>query len=192
MKEEHLGPAHILVRRCLVADRSIPEGAVRFEGPMRTPRACAAVGTALYGTRQSLRRLLTWPMHPKAPQQPDLAVVLVDADGDTGRKTRLEAWCSDRPVTKVIGVAIQEFEAWLIADIRALKGALNAAPRAPTHLESMKGREAKELFALWLRTHVPDRSEREIRMTLASTCELDEVAKRCSAFDVFRKELARS
>jgi hypothetical protein len=56
----------------------------------------------------------------------------------------------------------------------------------------MKRREAKELLIAWRGDRCPTRSERELRMTLAELCDLDEVARRCNAFAEFRKDLARA
>src|SRR5947209_6964249 len=83
--EEMLGPAHLLARRALSAAKSVPENAIRFEQPLRTRRGRIARGSMLHDA-QTLRELMTWG----APQRrPDLALVLVDCDGDPGRKTRL-------------------------------------------------------------------------------------------------------
>lgn len=188
--EDDLGPAHLLVRRCLADARRIPENAVRFEAPKRTARGRIAVGAELYDRRVTLRQLLVWPMTPKQPARPELAVVLVDCDAEPGRKQKLEGWVSDLPGTRIIAVAIQEFEAWLIADTVALNKALGAGPSTAPDPESMKPRQAKELLASWVGAQ--SRTDRDIRRTLAEICDLDVVAKRCSAFGEFRKELGRS
>jgi len=100
--EKALGPAHVLVRRCLELARGLPDKAVQFEAPVRDSRARVARGTALYAHRQTLRRLLTWA---DASMRPELAIVLVDCDGFPRRKAELDEWVADLPVTKVIGVA---------------------------------------------------------------------------------------
>jgi hypothetical protein len=185
LREDNLGSGHILVRRCLELTRNIPAPAVRFEAPLRDRRGNVARGTALLH-RETLRQLLTWPL---AHRRPELVVVLVDCDEDQSRRARLEEFVSDVAVPKVIGVAVQEFEAWLIADHAAACQALGAAPTAPRDPERMSRREAKGLLASWMGDR-PESSERGIRMTLANLCDLEVVRRRCAAFDHFLRALA--
>jgi hypothetical protein len=111
-REDELGPGHLLVRRSLAAARGRPEGEIYFEEPLRTWRGSVARGSHLHNGR-ILKKLLTWA---RPELQPDLAIVLVDCDGDRQRKPRLTAALQDRVTPHVIGVAVQEFEPWLIAD----------------------------------------------------------------------------
>jgi hypothetical protein len=182
--EDNLGAGHILVRRYLELTRKIPAAAVRFEAPLRDRRGNVARGTALLH-RETLRQLLSWPL---AHKRPDLVVVLVDCDEDPSRRARLEAFVSD-VVSNVIAVAVQEFEAWLIADHAAACKALNAALIAPRDPERMARREAKEQLASWMDGR-RESSERSIRTTLANLCDLDVVRRRCSAFDELLRALA--
>jgi hypothetical protein len=181
LHDDDLGPGHVLVRRCVELARNVPAAAVRFEAPLRNVRGNVARGTALLH-RETLRRLLSWPL---ADRRPDLAVVLVDGDEDAGRRARLHEIVSDLPVSKVVGVAVQEFEAWLLADHAAVRQALGAAQALPSDPEGMARREAKALLVAL----VGDRSERSMRLTLASLCDLDVVRRRCPAFDVFMRDL---
>jgi len=183
--EGNLGSGHVLVRRCLELTRNLPAPAVRFEAPLRDRRGNVARGTALLH-RETLRQLLTWPL---AHMRPDLAVVLVDGDEDLSRKARLEELVSDIAVSRVIAVAVQEFEAWLIADHAAVRKALGAALPAPADPERMARREAKGLLASWMGDRT-ESSKRGIRMTLASLCDLEVVRRRCAAFDEFLRALA--
>jgi Domain of unknown function (DUF4276) len=183
--ESNLGSGHLLVRRCLQLTRNIPAPAVRFEGPLRDRRGNIARGTALLH-RETLRQLVTWPL---AHKRPELVVILVDGDEDQGRKARLEEYLSDVMVPRAIAVAVQEFEAWLIADHGAACRAFGAALTAPRDPERMARREAKELLRSWM-DHRPESSERAMRMTLANVCDLEVVRRRCSAFDEFLRALA--
>ena len=182
--EDNLGSGHILVRRCLDLTRNIPAAAIRFEGPLRDRRANVARGTALLH-KETLRQLLTWPV---ARMRPDLVVVLVDCDEDKGRKTRLEELVADLVVSKVIAVAVQEFEAWLIADHAAVCQAFGTTLPPPRDPERMDRREAKALLESWM-VHRPESTERAMRMTLANLCDLDVVRQRCAAFDDFLRAL---
>src|SRR5689334_6448808 len=103
--EDSLGPAHILVRRCIATVRRLPTPAILFEEPLRV-RGAVAQGSRLLHP-PTLRKLLTW-IDPK--KRPDLAIVLVDCDGDSERKKRLEESTASLEAPHVIGVAVQEFE----------------------------------------------------------------------------------
>lgn len=189
--EEWLGPGHVLVRRSIAERRSIPEGAVRFEAPLAL-RGRAARGSDLR-VCANLRKLLTWA---SPTRKPDLAVVLVDADGE-GNQVHTELtgcvggeWNSRQlPVT--VGVAVQEFEAWLLADQEAVHAAIGRTYDALPDLEAMAPREAKTTLQAWLSAQAfKDRSTRVgARKAVAQQCRLDEVARRCPSFAHFRKAL---
>jgi hypothetical protein len=117
---------------------------------------------------------------------PELVIVLVDADEDKSRKRTLDAHLEGIAGARVIAVAVQEFEAWLLADQRALNTLLGSAVGKPSAVEEMARREAKELLAALLSKH-PDASG--ARRTLALTCDLSVVARECTAFDAFLREL---
>jgi hypothetical protein len=100
-------------------------------------------------------------------RRPELIIVLVDADGDPSIEKSLESDVADMPGTKVIAVAVQEFEAWLL-DV--------------PNVESLKPREAKDRLA-----QVTD--SRDARKSIAETVELDALAKRCPSFAQCLKKL---
>ncbi|HLK99629.1 MAG TPA: DUF4276 family protein [Myxococcaceae bacterium] len=185
LTEEELGSAHLLVRRCLERARDLDASLVRFEEPLRTGRGRLAKGSILHSPT-TLRPLLLWA----APErQPDLAIVLVDADGDEERQQALDSAITGLPVEAVVSVAIQEFEAWLIADPAALKSVLRqtlALPRAP---EKLPRREAKELLTSWCEEHARSRDAAEVRRDLARQCDLDTLSRQCSAFERFLRKL---
>jgi hypothetical protein len=182
LAEFHLGPAHALVRRCIARETSVPEQAVTFLSPLR-PRGRHARGSDLHD-RNSLRQLLTWP---NKNRRPDLAVVLVDGDGRHDRRSTLREFVDGISTPHVVGVAIQEFEAWLIADHGAVVGALSPAPEQPSHVESLSPRQAKTLLGQWIST-AGDPDGAGVRLTLARTCNLT-VLDRLSAFQSFRQDL---
>lgn len=185
LSEEELGSAHLLVRRCLEKARGLDPAHVQFEEPLRTARGKVAKGSMLHG-RDTLRPLLLWADPRK---QPDLAIVLVDADGDVGRQQQLEEMVDGIPVTTVIAVAIQEFEAWLIADPSALKSVLRKPLSPPKPPEKLSRREAKELLQQWCEEHASSREPAELRRNLAEQCDLDTVAQKCTAFASFLRRL---
>ena len=114
-------------------------------------------------------------------------IVLVDADGETSRKRDLEAMVSDMPGTKMVAVAIQEFEAWLVADGAALVAVLASSPsKVPQQPESLGRGEAKGLLKD-LSAAVVD--QRDARLSLAEHLDLEVVAKKCPAFATCLAEL---
>lgn len=176
LAEDMLGPAHMLVRRCL--SPAVPESAITFLAPLRTSRGRVARGSDLLHV-PTLRRLLAFP------RRPDLAVVLVDGDEDRSRKATLEAALEGLAMPRVIGVAPPEFEAWLIADHEAVGAVLGRPVPTPPDPESMRRRQAKALLQDWL-TDGPA----EARISVASRCDLDRIGQRCPAFATFRADLA--
>ena len=185
LSEEELGSAHLLVRRCLEKARGLDASLVQFEEPLRTPRGRVAKGSMLH-SRDTLRPLLLWADPHK---QPDLAIVLVDADGDTGRQKLLDEAIEGIPVKAVVAVAIQEFEAWLVADPNALKSVLRKPLSPPKPPEKLSRREAKELLQQWCEEHAHSRDAAEIRRNLAEECDLDTLAQKCTAFASFLSKL---
>jgi hypothetical protein len=139
---------------------------------------------------QTLAQLLTWPRPDK---QPDLAVVIVDADGDSRRKPTLDEAVSKVRVSRVVAVAVQEFEAWLIADEVAAAAVLGQRLSRSKDPEQMARREAKELLKGWLETSTQtDSAAWELRRDIAARADLEVMAERCPAFDLFRHELIQA
>ncbi len=135
----------------------------------------------------TLQQLLTWPDEERMPH---LAVVLVDADGKAEeRQGALDAALEGLTVEAVASVAIQEFEAWLIADGEAVKSVLRKPLSPPKPPERLGRREAKELLQQWSEEHASKQEPAELRRQLAEQCALDEVARVCPAFAEFLRGL---
>ncbi|HZI13531.1 MAG TPA: DUF4276 family protein [Myxococcus sp.] len=185
LRPEELGAAHLLVRRCLERTRDLDPSLIQFEEPLRTRRGKLARGSDLY-TPETLRLLLTWA---DVSKEPELSVVLVDQDADAGRQESLTMAIQDIPVETVIGVAIEEFEAWLIADPEALKSVFRQPVRLDRSPEKLRRREAKEQLQQWSEQHASSKDAAELRRKLAEQCDLDTVAQQCSAFADFLNRL---
>jgi hypothetical protein len=188
LREGHLGPAHLLVRRVVSQERRIPEDAVHFVAPLRSPRGKTVCGSMLHSGK-ILRKCLVWPF---ADRRPDLAVVIVDQDDETRRKRDLDAATANLAVTRVIAVAVKEFEAWLLADPDALRDAVGPIESLPAAPEGLPCRAAKkllaELEARWVSGH-NGRDELAFRRTIAAACSLAAVANRCPSFSAFLDEV---
>src|SRR5262249_16615938 len=79
---DHPGPGHELVRRCIVHSSPLKEGAVIFVAPLRLKTGRIPKGSDLLH-RASLRQLLQWA---RPEHRPRFAIILVDCDGNNGRK----------------------------------------------------------------------------------------------------------
>lgn len=173
--------------RSLAHTWSVPEAAVQFEAPLRTVRGTVARGAELLD-RGTLRRILSWA---RPTQRPDLAVILVDADGTHDRRARLAEYTADLPGRRVIGVAVQEFEVWLLADGAALRDALDreVAVSAPERLDP--GAAKARLNERCDKVAPDDRKahRRAARQTLCEHAALDVVARACPSFGAFLDDL---
>lgn len=179
--DDHLGPAHHLVRRCLCEGTRLPVAAVQFRAPLRH-RGKIAQGSELL-QQKVLRRLLTWP---RVDARPDLAVVLVDEDGDGKRRAQLERTVEDLPVTVVVGVAVRELEAWLLADASAVSTATERSIPTLPNVESLEPGHAKRRLA----DATDGVGAFAKRVTIAQTADLDHLTK-LRAFELFRKALQK-
>jgi hypothetical protein len=165
---------------------------VTFEVPLvlrgRVPR-----GSDLRVCR-NLHRLLTWP---RPADVPDLAVVLVDADGDPQVRGYLARCIEERPLPRppvCVGVAAQEFESWLLADQRAVQDVLSRHYDALPDLESLPRGEAKRRLQEQLSLAYPGDPDarREARNAIVMGFDLDGVAHVCRSFDDLRRQLVRA
>jgi hypothetical protein len=180
LREEHLGAAHVLVRRVSAEARGCDPGEIRFEAPLRR-RGRLPRGSDLVHP-PTLRQLLSWA---RPALQPDVAIVLVDADGDRQRRTRLGREVGALLLPRVIAAAVQEFETWLAADDACCNQVIGSAPCAGRNLEKMKPREARTLLA----AVIGGREASALRRRLAAECDLAVLAKRCKSFDRLMSDL---
>jgi hypothetical protein len=183
--EGELGAAHLLVRRCLKHSRNLDPESIQFEEPLRTPRGRLARGSMLHG-RDTLQQLLSWPNEERMPH---LAIVLVDADGKEDRQAELDSALQELTVEAVAAVAIQEFEAWLLADGEAVKSVFRKPLSPPKPPERLGRRQAKELLQQWSDEHASKQDPAELRRQLVERCDLDTVAHVCPAFAEFLRRL---
>ncbi|MFB6265310.1 MAG: DUF4276 family protein [Bradymonadaceae bacterium] len=117
--------------------------------------------------------------------------MLVDNDGKTGRKERLEGFIEElrRQVERLIAVSVEEFEAWLIADTSAVISTLSATIDKVGDPESLELGEAKSRLQGGIADHTDDEDEHSIRQTLVRELDLQRVADRCEAFETFVRDL---
>lgn len=173
LAEEQLGSAHVLVRRSIAKVRVIDEPAITFQSPL-TIRGREPRGSDLHDPAV-LRRLLAF-----VTPMPDLCVVLVDADGKLSER-RAQMSRVQSPTVRVIAIAVQEFEGWLVADTAAAARVLGKTLATAPEPDGMKQGVAKELWDRW--TSGLDSSERAAkRREVAAKLDLDALARRSASF----------
>lgn len=95
------------------------------------------------------------------------------------------SWIADKPVPHVVGVAIQEFESWLIADPQAVAAATVAPFPQQPNPEGMNCRQAREILS-----NATGRDDAKAKRTqIAQTCDLQRLSRTCRAFEDFLSDL---
>src|SRR5262245_11758833 len=89
---------------------------------------------------------------------------------------------------RVIGVAVREFEAWLIADVHAVREVIAPALEVPAAPESLDPGRAKELLQNWIAAAGAQQITR--RMQLAARSDLATLS-RLEAFREFASDVRR-
>jgi hypothetical protein len=186
LSEDDLGTGHLLLRRSLEQARSLSPNAICFEEGLRHG------GTTPHGSQllnpRVLRRLLSWF---KPEETPDLVVILVDRDGKPKRRALLRSHLNGLMTSPwVIGIAREEFEAWLIADEAAVAKVIGQPVNRTKKPESLRPKEAKRIFNDWIATAVPRDQQVRVRREVASHIDLAVLQKRCPAFGEFLRDLA--
>jgi hypothetical protein len=168
LAEVHLGAAHLLIRRVVAAAAHCPPDAVRFVSPLRI-RGRTVRGSDLHvGT--NLKKLLAFPM---THRRPHLGIVLTDEDGIRSRRD-LRTALENSVVPAALGLATPEFEAWLIADHKALCGVLKMKIDLPPAPDAMAPGAAKTYLAnLMNQSGLAIHYTETVRRDLACNCNLD-------------------
>ncbi|MEQ8277935.1 MAG: DUF4276 family protein [Deltaproteobacteria bacterium] len=188
LQADELGAAHRLLARIVAAQTNLPDGAIRFLSPIRDRRGRQLRGSLLHGGDHLRRALLAHELVGKTNDgrpSADAFVVLVDADGDASRHTSIVEGLAGVVVPKVVGVAVQEFETWLIADLPALNDVLGTQVDDPGPRESLPPGGAKA----FLLDRLQGQREQDVRLTLAERVDIEVVRQVCPSFDRFVKDL---
>lgn len=181
LADAHLGPAHRLARRAIAHARKLDPAAVAFQSALRTRRGRLPRGSDLHDAA-TVRRLLAF-----VRVVPDLAIVLVDADGDAAERRRALAKIAVA-VPWVHAVAVQEFEGWLVSDAPSASRALGKTFDTPPEPDALARGEAKTLWASWTAALEPTERAR-MRGALADQVDLATVLARSRSFARFVDDL---
>lgn len=188
LESESLGPAHVLLARAIAYTSNVPREAIHFFEPLRTSTGMRPRGSDLHDPR-TLRRVMSWPPHPA--RRPHLAVLLVDEDEVTGRLRLLQGALRDLSPTprRVVGVAVREFESWLITDFSTVAGELGLDLAQPQNPESLRRGEAKQMWNDWRSRLSANGADEVVRRRVCESCRLDVLERASRSFALFLGEL---
>lgn len=186
LTRDRLGAAHKIVAKSIATTTDIPERAVEFQQPPRL-NGRQVRGSDLYHP-DALHQLLEWP------EPPNLAVVFVDRDGQKKRREKLHDAIEEMSPTptRIIAVAVEEFESWMISDITAVQNVLGTFPDLPSEPEEMKPREAKSLLQSWEGSSERSDPAPILRREIADHLDIATLRDRCSSFQTFLTDLAHA
>lgn len=183
---DDLGPVHIIVQRILAKGAQIPAQAIDFVEPLRTKTGARARGSQFLKPRILDEILAGWQL--TSP----LIVLLVDSDGEppAERAAILEAALERNSLAGAVGVAVKEFESWLIADTKAISQVIGKVRHDFQTPETLDCQEAKQNLQQWIQEIAhPSRQLIDIRRELAAVMDLDAVANHCPSFKAFCQAL---
>jgi hypothetical protein len=189
------GALVVLIRRALseLIGREIEPGKEVF-GEILATRGRAIGRNSRKGFAAQVQRAITNLAIRRAPEEkPASAIVVVlDRDGNTGKLAQLRegrSVKSDEPAVSAladhtaVGVAIEELEAWLLADPAALAEVLRVR-RTFADPEALR-RPKEELRSL-----AADHGGGSRLDALATAVQLDRLARACPAFSELRAEIS--
>ncbi|MEM6251921.1 MAG: DUF4276 family protein [Cyanobacteria bacterium P01_D01_bin.156] len=180
------GPVHVIVQRILAEGAQIPSAAIDFVEPLRTKTGARARGSQLLDNNLLDEILAGWLLTPP------LIVFLVDSDDQppAERASVLRNALDRNLLTGAVGVAVKEFESWLIADSKAISQVIGKIDHDCQAPEKLACAEAKQKLQQWTQEIAhPSRQSHHIRRELASAMDLDIVSTLCPSFKAFRQEL---
>ncbi len=183
---DDLGPAHIIVQRILTEGARIPAPAIDFVEPLRTKTGARAHGSQLLKPSVLDEILAAWLLAPP------LIVLLVDSDDQppAERAAILEAGLERNFLAGAVGVAVKEFESWLIADAKSISQVIGKVGHNYQTPERLACGEAKQTLQTWIQKIAhPARQLIDIRREVATAMNLDVVANLCPSFKAFRQAL---
>lgn len=167
-RHDHAGALQALVQRLLPGDHEF----ISRPFNARDIQTIPGKGRALF------KRMLLWLKHAERNGF-DGAVILIDEDGDVRRHADVEAAQEQVRfrVARACGLAIREFDAWIVADEQALSAALGCTVPCQPSPEGI--RDPKRTFAdLHAASPCRDRP-REVYAAVLAQANLDLLAKRC-------------
>jgi Domain of unknown function (DUF4276) len=133
----------------------------------------------LHGKGPRLRKRAVQWMRQAEDESFDAIVVIIDEDGKKDRCDQFEQAQNEGEVSiaRALGVAVQKFDAWMLADEKALSKVLGANVDRQQNPEDI--REPKEVCKGLRNSHQLDCSLRDFYHRIAENADLDIVKERC-------------
>lgn len=110
----------------------------------------------------------------------DAVVFVIDEDGDVTRRTQIDAAQASLEVStlnRACGVAIQTFDAWMLADVAAWSELIGEAPEMSPDPESI--RAPKDHCEELVRRLPTPTTRSAAYVDVASLCRIEVVERRC-------------
>jgi len=186
LPDDALGAGHVLIRRIAAEATSLPNGAIQFVASLRRSTGQPLLGSAL-AEPALLKEVLVWP---QARRGPSVSVVLVDADGDSKRFKDIETMVKTLRTPTAVAVAVQEFEAWLIADDHCLSQVMGTSVKSDKRPDDLHPGVAKKRLTALCEKHRPNDAGSSVRVELASLMSLKKAAGRSSSLKRATKKLS--
>ena len=120
----------------------------------------------------------------------DAVVAVVDEDGERERLRAIDQAQEDRlfDLPRAFGIAIRSFDAWMLADVRALCHVMGTNVDEQSDPEAM--RDPKGVFAALLECHSVEMSQREAYAAISGQAEIERIQSRCpKGFEPFARRL---
>lgn len=192
LQSDNLGPAHIVVRRILTEGSKIPAAAIEFKEPLRTAYETGARAQGSKLLKSSVLNDILSPWQLNFQSMPPLIVFLMDSDDSPPqeRTSILQQALNKYSLQGAVGVAVKEFEAWLVADSQAINQVIGSVSKSFQHPENLKPGEAKRNLNEWIQSIAhANHKIIDMRRDLATAMDLDLVAELCPSFKRFRQAL---
>lgn len=196
------GALHRLIRRQLQEfGFSDCQFVQRHPGSQEVRKGKIRVGHSILDKKYLAQTVLVW-----LPDEVDMIVIVVDADEQLSRRSRDIATAlqtirschldeNEKPILdrSAGGIAIKNFDTWLIADIEQVQRLLSVLlpDDLPNDLETLPGKKAEERLAkrildeginqsVYLKDVKPGLRELRVRWELGAVVDLSILQKRCS------------
>jgi hypothetical protein len=169
---EHGGALEKLVRRLANPPPNVEFISMKVSDPVIRTHLLRGKGPRL------TKRALRWINYAES-EHCDAIVILVDEDGDPRRRAHLDLAQDETGLRlrRALGVAVRTFDAWILADERALSMALGRTIDRQKNPEDIK--DPKSAFRDLLDAEYVDSRPRDVYAAVMETVDIDLLAERC-------------
>ncbi len=132
------------------------------------------------GGAEYQRKAMSW-IRKAQNEQFDALVVVVDQDNAPGRRNGLEAAQADNRLTlpRAIGLAVKSFDAWMLADERAISNAVGRTVQTQKTPEDHDSKAAMRMIVDERMSVDESDTMTDIYQRIAEYADIDTLCKRC-------------